>query len=98
MNIAHKPPDNTKPKPGYDEAGDKCKEDITPLHVHHCSKYILHKPSVLVAHPVQLGVTVSRFRDYPSSLLLCVTVSRFRDNPSSLLPAQILRTLHYLQI
>ena len=52
MNIAHKPPDNTKPKPGYDEAGNKCKEDIPPLHVHHCSKYILHKPSVLVAHPV----------------------------------------------
>ena len=41
MNIAHKPPDNTKPKPGYDEAGDECKEDIPPLHVHHCSKHIL---------------------------------------------------------
>ena len=80
MNIAHKPPDNTKPKPGYDEAGDKCKEDIPPLHVHHCSKYILHKPSVLVANPVELGVTVSRFR----------------DNPSSLLPAQILSILSYI--
>ena len=81
MNIAHKPPDNTKPKPGYDEAGDKCKEDIPPLHVHHCSEHILHEPSVLVAHPVQLGVTVSRFR----------------DNPSSLLPAQILRIVAYFQ-
>ena len=99
MNIAHKPPDNTKPKPGYDEAGNKCKEDIPPLHVHHCSEYILqdqselqkeylecssylHEPPVLVAHPVQLGVAVSRFR----------------DDPSSLLPAQALSIVAYFQI
>ena len=37
----------------------------------------LHKPSVLVANSVQLGVTISRLGDDPSSLLLLKILSAF---------------------
>ena len=37
----------------------------------------LHKPSVLVTNSVELGVTISRLGDDPSSLLLLKILSEF---------------------
>ena len=41
MNIGNKPPDNTEQKPRNNEAGNKSKEDIAPLHVYHGGENIL---------------------------------------------------------
>ena len=41
MDIADEPPDDGKNQPGHEEAGDKCKEGVAPLHVNHCGENIL---------------------------------------------------------
>ena len=48
MNKGNEPPDNTKTKPGEDEAGNECKEDPAPLHVNHGGENILRTNLMMV--------------------------------------------------
>ena len=49
VDITDEPPDDTKHQPGDEKAGNKCKESVAPLHVHHRGENILAENNLSLA-------------------------------------------------